>query len=38
MKNNDSPLEVYMRHIAHANNIIFVEVLNNLKSDNNEHK
>lgn len=34
MKNNNSPLAVYMRHIAHANHIIFKEVLDNIQNKN----
>lgn len=37
MKNN-SPLAVYMRHIAHANHIILKEVMNNLNQNNNEQR
>lgn len=36
MKRSDSPLAVYMRHIAHANHIIFKEVIDNLKRYDNE--
>ena len=35
---NDSPLDVYMRHIAHANHIILKEVMNNLNQNNNEQR
>jgi len=33
MKNPDSPLAVYMRHIAHANNFIFKEYWTTFKTD-----
>lgn len=36
--NPDTPLRRYQRHIAHANHIIFKEVLNNLKIDNDEQQ
>lgn len=36
MKNNpESPLEVYMRHIAHANHIILNRVINEIQNQNN---
>lgn len=35
MTHPDSPLEVYMRHIAHANHIILNEVLENIQNQNN---
>ncbi len=38
MNNPDSPLEVYMRHIAHANNFILNEVLENIQIQNNNEK
>lgn len=38
MKRPDSPLAVYMRHIAHANHIILKEVMNNLNQNNNEQR
>ena len=38
MQTADTPLQRYQRHIAHANHIIFNEVLNNLKQNNNENK
>lgn len=34
----NSPLDGYMRHIAHANHIILKEVLNNLNQNNNEQR
>jgi hypothetical protein len=34
MNNPDSPLDGYMRHIAHANHIIFKEVLDNIQNQN----
>jgi hypothetical protein len=34
----DTPLRRYQRHIAHANHIIFKEVLDNLKTDNDEQQ
>lgn len=34
MKRTDSPLAVYMRHIAHANHIILKEVLDNIQNKN----
>ena len=36
MKN--TPLARYQRHIAHANHIIFKEVIDNLKQNNNEQQ
>lgn len=36
MMKPDSPLAVYMRHIAHANHIIFKEVIDNLTHNSNE--
>lgn len=38
MENNDSPLEVYMRFIAHANIIIINEVLDNIQNQNNNEQ
>ena len=38
MKNNDSPLDVYQRHIAHANNIIINEALDNIQNQTNNEK
>lgn len=39
MKQPETPLDVYRRSIAHANNIIFIEVLDNIQNqNNNEHK
>ena len=35
---NDSPRDGYMRHIAHANNIIFKEVLDNIQNRQNNEK
>ena len=36
---NNSPLAVYMRHIAHANHIIIEEVLDNIQNrQNNEQR
>lgn len=34
MKKPQKPLDDYMRHIAHANHIIFNEVLNELDKQN----
>ena len=31
---NNSPLSDYMRHIAHANHIVFKEVLDNIQNQN----
>lgn len=31
----NTPLAVYLRHIAHANHTIFNEVLNNIQTQNN---
>lgn len=37
MKSPDTPLNSYMRHIAHANRIILYKVVNeNQKQNNNE--
>lgn len=36
MKRSDSPLAHYQRHIAHANHIIFKEVIDNLTHNSNE--
>ena len=36
MRNPDSPLDGYMRHIAHANHIIFIN--NNSNQNNNEQQ
>ena len=38
MNKPQQPLESYMRHIAHANHIIFKEVLDNLNDNNNEQQ
>lgn len=38
MKKKDSPLDGYMRHIAHANHIIFKEVLDNIQNQNNNER
>ena len=38
MTNNDSPLEVYMRLIAHANIYIINEVLENIQNQNNNEQ
>lgn len=38
MNNPDSPLSDYMRHIAHANHIIFKEVLDNIQNQNNNEQ
>lgn len=38
MKKAESPRDAYMRHIAHANHIIFNNILNNLNSNNNEQQ
>ncbi len=39
MTHPDSPLAVYMRHIAHANHIIFKEVLDKIQNrQNNEQR
>lgn len=35
MKQPETPLDSYMRHIAHANNNIFTEVLDNIQNQNN---
>ena len=37
MKTYD-PLYTYLRHIAHANNIIFKEVLNDIKKQNSHEQ
>lgn len=39
MKTPDSPLSIYMRHVAHANHIILLQVVNeNQKQNNNEQQ
>ena len=38
MKKTETPLEGYMRHIAHANRIILNEVWENIKRNNNEQQ
>jgi hypothetical protein len=38
MVRTNSPLDGYMRHIAHANIIIVNKVLNNLNDNNNEQR
>lgn len=35
MVRTNSPLEGYVRHIAHVNRIVFKEVLKNLNQNNN---
>ena len=35
MKQPETPLDSYMRHIAHANNIIINEVLTEIQNQNN---
>ena len=35
MKKDNSPLDGYMRHIAHANHIILKEVVDNIQNDQN---
>ena len=35
MKQPKTPLDIYQSHIAHANNIIFIEVLDNIQNQNN---
>lgn len=38
MKTHDTPLARYQRHIAHANNIIFKEVLGNIQNHNSNEQ
>ena len=38
MKQPESPLDVYMRHIAHANIIIISKELDNIQNQNNNGK
>lgn len=38
MNTPDSPLTVYMRHIAHTNHIVIKETLDNLTQNNNEQQ
>lgn len=38
MNKSDSPRDGYMRHIAHANHIIFKEVLDNIQNQNNNEQ
>ena len=38
MKQPESSLDVYMHHIARANNNIFKSVLNNIQNQNNNER
>ena len=38
MKQPKTPLDIYHRHIARANNIILIEVLDNIQNQNNNEQ